>query len=99
MVGWLNGVLRRFQQYFSHIIMTVHFIHLFPGFHQYSKAWPLKCLVQGHSHEKTQRIQCGSNTGPLDYKSDTLPHSHAGTPPPPPPIIIQFKQNSKTIRY
>ena len=40
--------------------------------------WALKCLAQGHSHEKTQRIQCGSNPGPLDYESNTLPLSHAG---------------------
>ena len=42
--------------------------------------WALKCLAQGHSHEKTQRIQCGSNPGPLDYESNTLPLSHAGPP-------------------
>ena len=40
--------------------------------------WALQCLAQGHSHEKTQRIQCGSNPGPLDYESNTLPLSHAG---------------------
>ena len=40
--------------------------------------WALKCLAQGHSHEKTQRIQCGSNPGPLDYESNILPLSHAG---------------------
>ena len=40
--------------------------------------WALKCLAQGHSHEKTQRIQCGSNPGPLDYESKTLPLSHVG---------------------
>ena len=41
--------------------------------------WALKCLAQGHSYEKTQRIQCGSNPGPLDYESkNTLPPSHAG---------------------
>ena len=64
----LNGVLRRFQQYFSPITATVHIIHVFPGFHQYY-ARALKCLAQGHSQEKTQRIQCGSNPGSLDYKS------------------------------
>ena len=37
--------------------------------------WALKCLAQGHSHEKTQ---CGSNPGPLDYVSNTLPLSHVG---------------------
>ena len=37
----------------------------------------LKCLAQRHSHEKTQRIQCCSNPGPLDYESNTLPLSHA----------------------
>ena len=40
--------------------------------------WALKCLAQGHSHKKTQRIQCGSNPGPLDCKSSTLPLSHVG---------------------
>ena len=40
--------------------------------------WVLKCLAQGHSREKTQRIQCGSNPGPLDYESNTFPLSHAG---------------------
>ena len=40
--------------------------------------WALKCLAQGHSHEKTQRIQCDSNPGLLDYESNTLPLSHAG---------------------
>ena len=40
--------------------------------------WALKCLAQGHSHEKTQRIQCGLNPGPLDYESSTLPMSHVG---------------------
>ena len=40
--------------------------------------WALKCLAQGHSYEKTQRIQCGSNPGPLHYKSTTLPLSHVG---------------------
>ena len=40
--------------------------------------WALKCLAQGHPHEKTQRIQCGSNPGPLDYESNTLPLSHMG---------------------
>ena len=28
--------------------------------------------------EKTQRIKCGSNPGPLDYESNTSPMSHAG---------------------
>ena len=40
--------------------------------------WALKCLAQGHSQEKTQRIQCSSNPEPLDYESNTLPLSHAG---------------------
>ena len=37
----------------------------------------LKYLAQGHSHEN-QRIQWGSNPGPLDYESNTLPLSHVG---------------------
>ena len=40
--------------------------------------WALKCLAQAHSPEKTQRIQCGSNPGSLDYESNTLPLSHLG---------------------
>ena len=40
--------------------------------------WALKCLAQGHSHEKTQKIQCSSNPGPLAYESNTLPLSHVG---------------------
>ena len=31
-IEWLNGVLRRFQQYFSHITATAHIIHAFVGF-------------------------------------------------------------------
>ena len=33
--NWLNGILSRFQQYFSQITATAHIIHVFPGFHQY----------------------------------------------------------------
>ena len=40
--------------------------------------WALKCLAEGDSHEKTQRIQCGSNPGPLDYESNASPLSHVG---------------------
>ena len=32
LIDWLNGVLRRFQQYFSHITATAHIIHAFLGF-------------------------------------------------------------------
>ena len=78
---WLNGVLCRFQQYFNHITATAHTIDVFPAFQQYW-AGAQKCLAQGHSHEKTQRIQCSSNPGHLDYKSYTLPLSHVGPLPP-----------------
>ena len=73
----MNCVVCRFQQYFSHITATVQIIHVFPWFHQY-KPGALKCLAQGHSHEKTWRLQYGSNPGPLDYESNTSPLSHAG---------------------
>ena len=33
--------------------------------------------------QKTQRIQCDSNPGPLDFESKNLPLSHAGNTPPP----------------
>ena len=52
-VGTLNGVLRRFQQYFSHIMAAAYIIHIFPVFHQY-KAGALKYLAQGQSHKKTR---------------------------------------------
>ena len=77
LINWLNGVLRRFQQYFSHITARAHIIHVFPGLHQYY-AGAQKCVAQGHSQEKTQRIQCSSNPEPLDYESNTLPLSHVG---------------------
>ena len=32
---WMNGVLSRFQQYFSRITETAYIIHVFHGFHQY----------------------------------------------------------------
>ena len=77
-ISWLaEWYFRSFRQYFSHSTATVHIIHVFPWFHQYY-AGALKCLAQGHSHEKTQRIKYGSNPGPLDYESKTLPLSHAG---------------------
>ena len=56
--------------------------------------WALKCLAQGHSHEKTQRIQCGSNPGPLDYESNTLPRSHAGTLFPNKPWFLHVCSSS-----
>ena len=73
LLDWLNGVLPHFQQYFNHITATAHIIHDF--LHQYY-AGALKCLAQGYSHEKTQRIHCGSNPGPLDYESNILPLSY-----------------------
>ena len=60
----------------SHITATAHIVHVFSWVLPVL-GWALKCLAQGHSHEKTQGIQCGSNPGPLDYESNTLPLSHA----------------------
>ena len=40
--------------------------------------WALKCLAQGHSHEKLQSNQYSLNPEPLDYESNTLPLSYAG---------------------
>ena len=51
-----RACLGKDQQYFSHITATAHIIHVFSGFHQYL-AGALKCLAQGHSHEKPR----GSN--------------------------------------
>ena len=59
-VDWM---VRR-SQHFSHITATAHIIHVFPGFHKY-QAGALKCLVQGLSQGKRQRIRCGSNAGSL----------------------------------
>ena len=55
--------------------------------------WALNYLAQGHSHEKTQRIQCGSNPGPLDYESNTLPLSHAG-----PSIFLKHARHQTSIQ-
>ena len=53
---------------------TVYIIHVFPGFHYY-KAGALKCLAQGHSHEKPRGSSAAqmqdpglrlSHTGPLN---------------------------------
>ena len=79
--SWLNGVLRRFQQYFSHITATVHIIHVFPGFSSTgTRLGLLSVLPKDPPMKKTQRIQCRSNPGPLDNESNTLPLSHAGPP-------------------
>ena len=51
-----------------------HFSHVFPWFHLYKVG-----DFESVSPEKTQRILGGSNPGPLDYKSNTLPLSHTGT--------------------
>ena len=61
-IDWFDGVLCRFEQYFSHITVTVHF----PGLHQY---WARALKVSSpRTHPwKTQRIKDGSNPGPLDY--------------------------------
>ena len=62
-----------FRLYQSHITTTAYTIQVLPGFHQ---AAALKYLAQGHSHDKTQKIQCSSNPRPLDYESNTLPMSN-----------------------
>ena len=43
--------------------------------------WGSEVSCPRHSHKKTQRIQCSSNPGPLDYESNTSPLSHAGPLP------------------
>ena len=35
LIDSLNGVLCHFQQYFSHVTVTAHIIHVFPWFQQY----------------------------------------------------------------
>ena len=71
-VDWLNDVLCHFQQYFSHITVTAHIVHVFPGFNQY-KAGALKCLAQGHFHEKS-RESSGARTQNPKNTSQTLYH-------------------------
>ena len=71
----MNGVLCCFQQYFTHIMVTNHttfmsfLVSPIPG----SEMSCPRTLPQ-----KTQRIQCSSNPGPLDYESNTLRMSCAG---------------------
>ena len=72
----MNGVLRHFQQYFSHITVTAHFIHVYPGFHQY-KAGALKCLAQRHSNKKKKKCRgsrAAQTLNPL-ITSQTLHHT------------------------
>ena len=52
-VGCLNGVLGRFQQYFSHITETAYTVYVFPGFHQY-QAGAQKCLAQENFHKNQE---------------------------------------------
>ena len=56
--------------------------------------WALKCLAQGHSHEKTQGIQCGSNPEPLNYftteQGGTLGKMLVKSLPPP--CFLLFKR-------
>ena len=63
LVGWLNGVLRCSQQYFSHITATAHIIHVFPGFHQ-CYAGALKCLAEGHTNEKPRGSSAAQTQDP-----------------------------------
>ena len=72
----LNGALRRFQQYLSYHRNSWHYSCL---------SWVSPVLGWGSEVSclrtlppKTRRIQSGSNPGPLDYESNTLPLSHAG---------------------
>ena len=61
----------------STVFQSYHIIHVFPGFHQYyAGLWNV--LLKDTPTKKTQRIQCGSNPGPVDYESNTLPLSHVG---------------------
>ena len=76
MIDWLNGVLRCFYQYFSHIMATIHIIHAFLGFTSTRLGSEVSCPRT--LPKKTHRIQWGSNPGPLDYESNTLPLSHVG---------------------
>ena len=91
--------------------MAVGDAYVFPGFQSYHGdsshysylswaspvlGWALKCLAQGHSHEKTQRIKCGSNPGPLDYESNTLPLSHAGPSTANKDMMLKMWTNENT---
>ena len=71
-IDWLNGVLRRFQQYFSHITATVHIIHVFPGFHQY-QAWPWSVLPKDIPTKKPRRSSAAQTQDPWNT-SQTLSH-------------------------
>ena len=50
-VGKLNAVLHCSQHYLSYITATAYTIHVILGFHK-DKGRALKCLTQGHSHER-----------------------------------------------
>ena len=65
-----------FQHYFSHITSAVHIIHL--SWVSPILGWGSELFCPWTRLRKTQKIQGGSNPGPEDYESNTLPQSHAG---------------------
>ena len=71
---WLNGVSCCFQQYFSHTMVTVLIIYVF----NLIRLGLWSVLPMDSPTKTTQRIQWGSNPGPLVYESNSLPLSHAG---------------------
>ena len=66
---------------------TAHIIQVFLFFHQYYDVLP-----KDNSQRKSQGIQCGSNPGPLDYKSNTLQLSYAG------PLLLTIRRRLKLYR-
>ena len=62
-------------------VISLRQLTLFMSFSRVSPVlgWGSEPLCQLKLPRKTQRIQCGSNSGPQDYVSDTLPLSHAGS--------------------
>ena len=74
MIEWcFTPLLTAFQSYYDD---SSHYSCL-PRFHQYL-AGALKCLAQGHSHEKNPEDPVWLKPRTMDCESNTLPLSHAG---------------------
>ena len=53
-----------FNSNFSHVTATAHIIHVYPEFHKY-QVRALKCLAQGHSHEKPTGSNVAQTQDPM----------------------------------
>ena len=78
-IDWLNSVLRRFQQYFSHITATAHIIHVF-NWVSPVLGWGSEVSYQRTLPHKNPKDPVQFEPRTLDYEPNTLPLSQVGPP-------------------